>query len=190
MAMRTKLGGDVEEIKRRLGDPTRIEKALRQAVMKEAHWMRKQMVQGLKSGAPAGRQLAPNAPSTVSLKGSSKPLIKSATMLNSIAVIRKGKGVFIGIKRSSKRGVNLAILHETGGVIRQSVTSRQRRFLMMLSQRMFGRMFAPKLGAQIQIRIPARPFITPVVEKHAPTLVRRIANTFATTMLSGDFGTP
>lgn len=178
------------ELRKRLGNPKRVESAIRIAVAKEAQWLRKKMVEGLKSGAPAGQQLAPNAPSTRLLKGSSKPLIKSATMLNSIAVIRKGKGVFIGIKRKTRKGVNLAILHEKGAVIRQTVTSRQRRFLMMLSQRMFGRMFAPRVGAQIQIRIPARPFITPVMEKEVPTLQRRILKTFATDLLGGDFGRP
>lgn len=185
--IKIKIGGDIDELQRILGNPAAIEKAIRRAVLREAHWMRKQMVEGLKSGAPAGRTLTPNAPSTVTLKGSSKPLIASATMLNSIAVIRKGKGVFIGIRRSSKRGVNLAILHETGGVIRQTVTSKQRRFLMMLSKKMFGRMFAPAVGSTMTIRIPARPFISPIVEKFAPTLAKRIVHTFAN-VLGGDFG--
>lgn len=187
--MQVKLNdADVAELRRRLGNPGKIEAALRRAVLKQAHWMRKQMVDGLKSGAPAGQTLAPNAPSTKLLKGSSKPLIKSATMLGSIAVIRKGKGVFIGIKRKSRKGVNLAILHEKGAVIKQTVTPRQRRFFMMLSKKMFGKMFAPKVGAQIKIRVPARPFLTPVMDKETPELMTRISKSFANDFLGGDFG--
>lgn len=176
--------------------PTRIPPALRKAIMQEAHFLRAKMIEGLKSGSPGGQTLVPNSPLTIAKKGSSKPLIDSGAMMRSIAVHATSGGAFVGIKRGAvgkggKDTVNLAMLHEKGAVITMRMTQRQRRFLfVMLSKHgSSATTSAGSGGGMLRIRIPARPFITPVLDMYAkPADVKhRVAVRFAQFM-NGDLG--
>lgn len=82
-----------------------------------ATWIKQNIVA---RGVPAGKPFAPNAPSTINRKGSSKPLIDNADMKNSVRHQMDGKTVFIGLLRTTPHpaytgGVaNLGEIHEYG----------------------------------------------------------------------------
>lgn len=169
--------------KRALEKLKKIEKeaarALQRAILAEAHVIRGEMVGGIDSGAG----FAPHAPATPYLRRAtgrgkgSKVLIASAAMRNSITVVPiPGGGAFVGVHRSARKGrIRIAQIQEGGATI--TVTPRMRRFL----HAMLRKAGAPRLtggGAAVAtIRIPPRPFIGPIVEKHRNSgeLQRRIA---------------
>jgi hypothetical protein len=143
--------------------------ALERAILAEAHEIRGEMVRGIDSGSPAGKAFAPHAPATPYLRlaaggKGSKIEIASSTMRNAITVVRlPGGGAFIGVHRSApKTRFRIAEIQERGATIR--VTPRMRRFLHARLRRA-GAPRVPSGSAVVQIRIPPRPFIGPVVGK-------------------------
>ncbi len=126
-----------------------------------------------------------------------KPLIRHGDLRNSIAVVREGDGVFVGVLRSAKSSgggslVNIAAVHEFGSrPIVVKITPKVRTFLHAafrkagLDEKSGDR---PSTGVAV-IRIPARPFLRPVFEKYgaqeevAQRFVERVAK-----LLGGDFG--
>jgi len=135
--------------------PAAFDRALKAAIRHEA-----EKIAGLIRTKIASNVPPPNAASTVKGKGSSKTLIESAKMRNSVQVVWNGKfDAFIGIPTKARKSTaNLADIHENGRIIVQQMTDKQRKFLHV------------KLGGGgggggtgvIVIHIPARPFIKPV----------------------------
>jgi hypothetical protein len=182
----------------------RFEKAAEQAILQEAHYLRGKMVQNLTSGGTlAGAPFAPLSPMTLAVRqftgrGGTKPLIVTGSMRNAITVVKVAGGVFVGIKRAGKGGpgkggANLAALHEFGGgPWTRPMSDKQRRFLAAAA-RAAGIPFGDpsKGGHSLTIKIPARPFMQPVIDKFAQgeDVKKRFWNAVARSM-GGDFGTP
>lgn len=167
------LVGDWEKAFKLLREaPRRIEKALQQQVLKEAHMLREQMIGGIDAGGKP--KFKGHSPLSLVIRqfrgmGGSKVLIASGALRNSIVVVPVRPGVaFVGVRRRSKGKANLAHIHEFGRTWTMPFTDRMRRFLFA-AMRSAGiqRRRSPR-GAHgtgtITIRIPARPFIRPVVE--------------------------
>jgi phage gpG-like protein len=200
-----KLVGDWENATRiteRMNE--RFDQAAEKAILQEAHYLRGKMVQNVTTGGNlAGAPFAPLSPMTLAVRqftgrGGTKPLIVTGALRNAITVIKVNGGVFVGIKRSSKGkggggGANLAELHEFGGgPWTRPMTDKQRRFLAAAA-RNAGIHFGdpPQGGHALKIRIPARPFIQPVVDQFArgEDVKKRFWNSVARSM-GGDFGSP
>jgi hypothetical protein len=154
-----KLIGDWKLAKRVLETaPAAFDRALKATIGAEAERIAGAIRKKIASGVPP-----PNAPSTVYLKGSSKTLIASGEMQKTVQVVWKGKfQAFIGIPANAKKGTaRLADIHESGRVIVQQMTPKQRRFL----HAKFPGYTGSGTGI-IVIHIPARPFIKPVFEDY------------------------
>ncbi len=126
---------------------------------------------GIVSQSPGGQQFQRLAQSTIDRKGSSKALIDTSAMISAITfTVTENGAVFIGLLRTqahrSKKGggetiemANLGAIHEFGVANNPSDPNP------------IGDMF---LGANRDMRIPARPFIGPVWKKEKPGIMRRI----------------
>jgi hypothetical protein len=179
---------------------TRFQKATEKAVLQEAHYLRGKMVQNITTGGQtAGQPFAPPSPTTLIIRrflgfGGTKPLLVSGAMRSAITVIKTTGGVFVGIKRAAKGtkgGVNLAELHEFGGgPWTRPMTPKQRRFLAAAFAAA-GQKFGQGGGGVLKIRIPARPFIGPVVDMFAkgPDVAKRFWASVAASM-NWDLGRP
>jgi len=166
--------GDWERALRILAKaPQRIKTALDQALMQEAHRLRAAMVRGIDSGAPGGKKFAAHSPLTLVMrrfrgKGGSKILIQSAALRNSITVARVGSVIFVGVLRGSRGRANIARIHEEGRTFTRTLSPKARRFLFA-ALRAAGIPPRPRAkgasggGVTVTVRIPARPFIAPVV---------------------------
>jgi hypothetical protein len=181
----------------------RFERVCDQAVLKEAHFLRGKMIQNITSGgAVAGQPFAPLSPLTLAVRqfkgfGGSKPLMVTGALRNSIAVVKTQGGVFVGIKRAGKSkggkgGANLAELHEYGGgPWARPMTAKQRRFLAAAFKAAGLKFGDPPGGGVLRIKIPARPFVGPIVDKFAkPEDVKKRFWANVSTGMGGDFGTP
>ncbi len=181
----------------------KFERATDRAVMKEAHRLRGLIIRNVTGGGgPSGAPFAPLAPSTIVMRmfkfrfGGTKPLTHTAALRNSISVVKLGKSVFVGVlRKASKKGVNIAELMEFGSkqyTIKMS--PKMRRFLMkafrnagLVSSGSKG----SKGGGVLVIRIPARPFVGPTVDKEAkPADVQKRFWDNVSKEMNGDLGTP
>lgn len=168
------------------------------AMLQEANRIRGHIIKNLTSGGSyAGRPFAGLSSSTLVLRqfrgfGGTKPLIQTGALRASVAVVQMGPGaVFIGVKRTGKGGANVAAVHEFGAQYQRPMTDKQRRFLHMAFRRMGGAPSPGTGGGMLRVRIPARPFITPVMDRFAqPNDVRRRFWTSIARSMGGDFGTP
>lgn len=175
------------------GAPKVIPRAIQQAVLQEAHDLRRKMIAGIDGGGPGGAKFAAHSPLTLVVRrmrggaGSrgSKILVASAALRNSISVVSVGGGAFVGVLRtrrhsSGKSAVDIARIHEYGKTWTMPLTPRMRRFLFA-AIRKAGLPPRPRakgsVGASsITIRIPPRPFIGPVVATHnAEAFKRKVA---------------
>ena len=156
----------------------KMEKAIKKTLLQEAHLYRKEMVQGLRTGAPGGKKFQKLARSTILSRrfkkvGGTKPLIRTGDLRNSITVIERSGNVFVGVPRSAKGKdgrslVNIARVHEFGSkpiVIR--ITPKMRRLLAAMFRstgKKSGEYGGGESGggAVMVIQIPARPFMRPV----------------------------
>jgi phage gpG-like protein len=184
------------------GASRRVKDAINKAVLQEAQFFRTKIVEGLRSGAPGGQAFQPLATTTLAIRRfrgfkGSKPLIVHGDLRNSIAVVKEGDGVFVGVLRTAKsRGgqslANIAAIHEFGSrAIAVKLTPKMRRFLHAafrsagLDAPSGDR---PSTGIAV-IRIPARPFLRPVFEEHGkPEEVSRRLLDRVAKLLGGDFG--
>jgi hypothetical protein len=150
---------------------TRIDKALNQAVLREAHRVRNEVVKGITSGAPAGQRFARHSPITLLIRkntgfGGTKVLIgKTGALRASVIVVPIRPGAaFVGVKRKSARGYDIARLHEFGRTYRMK--PGQRRFIFAHLKKA-GRLARPggsSTGGGGIIRVPPRPFFGPIVD--------------------------
>lgn len=164
------------------GMSQRWNRAVDQALMKEAHLLRGNIVRNIASGGQhAGKPFKPLSPNTLAIRkfkgfGGSKPLVVTGALRSAVSVVRMGAAVFVGIRRAGKGkgGANLASLHEFGGgPWTRPMTAKQRRFLMAALKNS-GASSPGTGGGMLTIRIPARPFVGPTVDRfHAPKDVQR-----------------
>lgn len=182
--------------------PKRLQEAQDKAVLQEAQFFRTKIVEGLRSGAPGGEAFQPLAPTTLAirrLRGAkgTKPLIVHGDLRNSIAVVKDGGAVFVGVLRSARSSggaslVNIAAVHEFGSrPIILKITPKVRALLHAAFRK--AGLDAPSgdrrsTGVAV-IRVPPRPLLRPVFEKYgqpadvAKRFVERVAK-----LLGGDFG--
>ena len=172
--------------------------AVNKTLLQEGLFYKKEIVQGIRKQAPAGKAFSKLAPLTrrqrkVTGFGGRKALIRSGDLIRSVTVIKRSRGVFVGVPRGAKGKdgrsmVDIAKLQEEGSrPIVIKVTPKMRRFL-------FGVLFRGRRGGKsrtgggfagggsvIVIRIPARPFLRPVFDKFSkpsvavPRVTKRMA---------------
>ena len=158
----------------------KLEQTQKRAVLQEAHFLRGEVVKGIREGAPGGKEFKPLSPETLAIRkfegfGGTKPLIRRGDLRNSIVVKSVGDMVFVGVLRTArgKDGqalVNVAETHEFGrGPFVVPITPKSRRFYHAALAKAG---LASKGGghggggvAVAIVTIPARPFLTPVFEK-------------------------
>lgn len=136
---------------------------------------------GIVNQAPGGQRFEPLHPLTIQRKGSSKALIDSGDLLESITyrVMDDGLSLFVGILKTAKNSegdnlANIGWVMEKGAVIK--VTTAMRKYLhgIGLSLR----------GSTEYIIIPPRPFIEPTVAKEVQN-IRKIFRERVTKALVG-----
>ena len=184
--------------------PKRLATAQHTAILQEAQFFRTKIVEGIRDQAPGGQSIAPIAPTTLAIRQcrgfrGTKALIHRGDLRNSVAVVRDGDTVFVGVLRSaqSRDGaplVNVAAAHEYGTKpIARKLTPKARAFLHA-AFRNAGlerpAANAAKTGVVVS-RIPARPFLSPVFDKHGKPeeVTKRFLGRIAK-LLGGDFGIP
>ena len=167
--------------------PARIRLAIDQAVLQEAQFFRKKVVEGFRTQEPGGKAFKPLAETTLAMRrfkgfGGTKALIVRGDLRNSIKVVKKptplGAEAFIGVLKSArgKDGtslVNIAAVHEFGSrPIVMEMTPAMRKFLAKVFTQELGSFGEGGSGSGagltqiIILQIPARPFLQPVIEKH------------------------
>lgn len=194
------------------GGAARVRRAIDQAVVQEAQFLRARIVEGLVSQQPGGQSFKPLAESTLAarrFKGfrGTKALLNRGDLRNSIAVHREHFGAFVGVLRTARGRngspmANVAELNEWGSrPIVIQVTPKMRKFLAAIHRTSGGSAFtgggagasggASGFGVVV-MQIPARPFIRPVVEKYYgnPEEVRERFMRRVGLLLAGDFGGP
>jgi len=144
--------GDWEKAKQVLGTNlgARLAHALRQATVKNAMLLVREMKKGIRAQAPGDQPFEPLAPSTIKKKGSSKALIDTGFLLASITQLILGDRAFVGLLRGTRNRtgeeiVNIGAIMEYGATINH-----------------------PN-GAVIVI--PARPFVHPTMEKYRDQII-------------------
>lgn len=155
--------------------PARLKGAIGTALRQEAQLLRKQIVEGITSQAPAGTPFQPLAPTTLAARrlqgfGGTKALLRRGDLRNSITAVVEGDEAFVGVSRTARNKagvplVNVAAVHEFGaGPFVVPITPRMRRFLALVLRRAG---VAPHEGSgrgAVVVRIPARPFLRPVFD--------------------------
>lgn len=185
------------------GMSDRFRKAVRQAMLQEAHFLRGQMVKGITSGAPGGQAFAPLSPITLALRQAdgargTKPLIRTGNLRRSFSVVEVGGAlvggrIFVGVHRSAKNRdgkslANIAATQEFGKEFSLEKSRKMlRRIFALLRERGIhikgtvgrdkaGRFTAGKFkgNGDGRIRIKARPFVRPVIDAYAkPDEIKR-----------------
>ncbi|MEN6533378.1 MAG: hypothetical protein ABFD89_06925 [Bryobacteraceae bacterium] len=139
--------GDWEKAKRLLtnGFNQRLALAIRKATIKNALLLVREIKRGIRSQAPGGQQFAPLAQVTIDRKGSSKALIDTGFLVNSITQKIMSDRAFVGLLRTriSKDGESVANI---GAMMEYGATINHPR------------------GAVIVI--PPRPFLHPTMLKY------------------------
>ncbi len=184
----------------------RLGAAITKSVLQDAAFLRKQIVQGIRRQAPAGKKFRQLAPTTIAVRRfrgfrGSKALIVRADLINSIQVKKLRGAAFIGVlkqKRSpdGRSLADIARVQEFGSkTIVIEMTDKMRRFLFAAFASGAGTAGGGGGGGGgtgiIILRIPPRPFLRPVFKKFAkPSVMRpRILNRLALNM-GGVIGTP
>ncbi len=152
--------------------PAAFDRALKKTIAAEA-----EVIAGMIRARINGNTPPPNAASTIQQKGSSKTLVNTGEMKNSVQIVWNGKfQAFIGIPAAARGGVSrLADIHENGRVIVQQMTEKQRRFLHALFKT-GGNKHGGGTGI-IVIHIPARPFIKPAMDEYQAKAPHRFLKT-------------
>lgn len=200
--MKVRKYGQWDELRRILSTlPKRLPGAMKYAVNAEAQSLRGHMIKNISSGGThAGKPFAPLSAATIVMRkftgfSGTKPLNATGGLRAQVSVVNYAGGAFIGIKRGAphKSGIaNLAFVHEFGATINVNKTRKMIRFLasaFRAAGKEFGSGGSGK--ATITIRITARPFVGPVLEKYAqPDDVIDRFWSRVSAQLAGDLGRP
>lgn len=117
------------------GLSVRARKAEMKATLQEGHYFRGKVIKCFdSSGASNNVSWTPNAPAVIASKGSSKPLIDTADLRNSVTVVQEAPVVFVGVPSKKRRRdggplVSIAEVHEYGKIIVIPVTPKMLAFL-------------------------------------------------------------
>lgn len=190
-----KMKGILEAAAQLKAGGSRLTKAIDLSVRQQAELMRADIIQGITRQAPAGKQFKGLSRLTLAIRKlrgfhGTKILIQSATLRNSVKVHKAAPGAyFVGILRGARgaggRYVSeIATMQEFGHTYVVRITPKMRAFLMkamrlarMLRHRDPGQAgFKGSLGKKVMtVKIPARPFIGPVVDaaRREPTKIQR-----------------
>lgn len=212
--LKAKLFGDWSRVGDILGQSEKLKKAINQAVLQEAQFARTAVVKGITAQAPGGRPFEALSALTLALRRAKgfrgkKVMMVTGGLRNSVTVKQVASGkVFLGVLRGArgKSGQNLynvAAIQENGATIVIRVTPKMKRWLMMELRKSgfsakatgrdrkgrFKRTKASGTGqlskGVIVVRIKARPFISPVIDKIASNpaaMQQRLAKTVAQKM--------
>ena len=155
--MGVKRFGDWDKARAKLAGNSgaRLALALRQATVKNAILLVREIKRGIRSQAPGGKPFVKLAESTIRRKGSSKALIDTGFLINAITQKIMADRAFVGLLRGTvnKDGddmVNIGAVMEYGATIQH-----------------------PN-GAVIVI--PPRPFLHPVMEKYREQVIENYKN--------------
>lgn len=154
-----------------------------QAVRRAALLAERELKKGIVAGAPGGQTLPALRPTTILLKGSSKPLIDRGQqgLLGSVTHTfdRRRKAAFVGVHRTAKGSegeplFNVALIQEFGTkpfVI--PVTPAVRRLFWFLHFASGGAInpLSPNTTEIAHPGVPARPFMRPTFEAIRPKVV-------------------
>ena len=134
---------------------------IRKATIKNAMLLVREIKRGIRSQAPGGEQFAPLAQVTIDRKGSSKALIDTGFLINSITEKIMGDQAFIGLLRTSvyKDGESLA---NVGAIMEYGATINH------------------PSGAVIVI--PPRPFLHPIMVKYQDEVLRNYRDALLTVL--------
>lgn len=184
--------GDWEKASKSLtGMGDKFKASIPKAVAEEGEFIRGKMVATIEAGIPP-----PLSPLTA-VFGGDPGRLPLASYAQQIVVRKVGDGVFVGIPPGSRRA-EIAELQERGASFMVAMSDKQRRFVMaklreagLLPARVRGANRAPQpLGAFLTIRIPARPFVDPTLERWAkPADVEARFRARLSKLLGGALGT-
>ena len=129
----------------------RMALAIRQATIKNALLLVREIKRGIRDQAPGGKQFAPLAQVTIDRKGSSKALIDTGFLVNSITQKMMSDQAFVGLLRTSvykggESAANIGAIMEYGCTINHP-------------------------GGAV-IVIPPRPFLHPTMEKYRNEVIQ------------------
>ena len=155
--------GDWEKAKRLLtnGFNQRLALVIRKATIKNALLLVREIQRGIRSQAPGGKQFAPLAQVTIERKGSSKALIDTGFLVNSITQKIMSDGAFVGLLRTSvsKDGESVANI---GAIMEYGATINH------------------PSGAVIVI--PPRPFLHPTMLKYRDDVIENYRQAIASVL--------
>lgn len=125
--------------------------AIRQATIKNALLLVREIKRGIRDQAPGGKQFAPLAQVTIDRKGSSKALIDTGFLVNGITQKIMSDRAFVGLLRTSiyksgESAANIGAIMEYGCTINHP-------------------------GGAV-IVIPPRPFLHPTMEKYRNEVIQ------------------
>lgn len=151
--MRVERTGDWSKAKRLLcNNPSQqILQAVRKATLKNALLLVREIKCGIRDQAPGGQEFAPLAQATIDRKGSSKALIDTGFMVNSITQKIMADQAFVGLLRETvnESGENMANI---GAIMEYGATINR------------------PSGAVIII--PPRPFLHPTMVKYQDQVIQ------------------
>lgn len=180
--------GPLGQLLARGANPLVWRQAKERAIVKEAHRLRRIIIEGFNSGGPSGARWPRLKPITQLIsrahgKGDRKPLMDSGDLRNSIAVTQEKDGWFVGVhkkaqgRKGKRKMVDIAAVHENGTKrYTIAVTPKMRGYFIWLSKATKGQIKPLKASTtHITVQIPARPFIGPVWEKEKDASARNIS---------------
>jgi phage gpG-like protein len=155
--------GDWDKLKGKMEGSmgVRLAMAIRQATLRNALFLVREIQRGIKSQSPGGKQFAPLSPITIERKGSSKALIDTGFLLSSITHKILNDQAFVGLLRTTMHdnglhSANLGAIMEYGATIEHPS------------------------GATIVI--PPRPFLHPVMMKYRDEIVKNYHDAIASVL--------
>lgn len=158
--------GDWETVRQRLEHQpgARLALAIRQATITAAILLVREIQRGIRSQAPGGQSFAPLATATVERKGSSKALIDTGLLINSITHRILKDRAFVGLLKTStyREGESVANI---GAVMEYGATI--------------------PMPNGVTIIIPPRPFLHPVMQQHHETILALYREALQTALRGG-----
>jgi phage gpG-like protein len=149
--------GDWDKVRKHLDGSlgARLTVAIRNATIRNAMLLVREIQRGVKSQSPGGQQFVELAESTIAQKGSSKALIDTGFLLNSITQKIINDRAFVGLLRTSVRGNGKSVAN-IGAIMEYGATIQHPN------------------GATIII--PPRPFLHPVMLKYRDVVLQNYHN--------------